>query len=96
MSQPQLAPRSPVIGIAAVWILSALIAVAVGIVAPLDQRVGWLCVGLGITLIAAFAVQIFSAPAQGFIGRMGASMLGALVVMGLVSAGFGLAALSGL
>ena len=88
--------RSPLIGIAAVWIVSALIAVAVGIVAPLDQRVGWLCVGLGITLIVAFAVQIFSAPAQGFIGRMGASMLGALVVMGLVSAGFGLAALSGL
>ncbi|WP_040166251.1 hypothetical protein [Microbacterium gorillae] len=96
MSAPQLAPRSPFPAIIAVWGLGAVIAVVVGIFAPVAVQAVWLCVGLGVCLIAAFAVQVLSGRAQGFIFRVSASVLGAFIVMGLVSAGFGLALLAAL
>jgi len=50
-------------------------------------------VGLGGCLVAAFAIQLWSGRSQGFTQRVAASVLGAMVVMGIISLGFGLAAL---
>lgn len=94
MSAPQLVPRSPRGGVIAVWALGAVLSIAIGIVAPVGARAVWLAVGLGACLVVAFGIQIAYARAQGFLVRVAASVLGALVVMGLVSAGFGLAALA--
>lgn len=90
---PELAPRRTFGGIVAVWVLAAVIAVLVGILATLDWRAAWLGVGLGGCLIAAFAVQLWSGRSQGFTERVAASVLGAALVMGVISLGFGLAAL---
>lgn len=90
---PELAPRRTFGGIVAVWVLAALIAIAVGIFSAPDWRAAWLGVGLGGCLIAAFAVQLWTGRAAGFTERVAAGVLGAALVMGVISLGFGLAAL---
>lgn len=94
-STPPLAPRSPYPGIIAVWVAALVIGIAVGIFVPRDMLAGSLCVGLGVCLVTAFGIQIWYGRAQGFIVRVSASVVGALVVLGVISAGFGLAALGG-
>ncbi|MEV7632019.1 hypothetical protein AB0N64_06385 [Microbacterium sp. NPDC089318] len=94
MSEPALAPRNAFHGVVAVWIASLVVAVTLGIVLPEDARVGWLLIAFGGIVLVSFAVQLAYGRAQGFIVRMAGSVVGALVVMGLVSAGFGLAALA--
>ena len=90
---PELAPRRTFGGVVAVWALAAIIAVLVGIFAAPEWRGAWLGVGLGGCLIAGFAIQLWSGRSQGFTERVAASILGAAVVMGVISLGFGLAAL---
>ncbi len=90
---PELAPRRTFGGIIAVWVLAAVIAVVIGILATPDWRGAWLGVGLGGCLIAGFAIQLWSGRSQGFTERVAASVLGAALVMGVISLGFGLAAL---
>jgi len=91
---PELAPRRTFGGIVAVWVIAALIGVAVGLFVGDAWRAPWLAVGLGGCLILAFAIQLWSGRSQGFTERVAASTLGALVVMGVISLGFGLAAIA--
>lgn len=91
MAVPELAPRRTLGGIIAVWVVAAVIGILVGLFATDDWRAQWLAVGMGGCLILAFAVQLWSGRSQGFTERVGASALGALVVMGVISLGFGLA-----
>lgn len=93
MVVPELAPRRTYGGIIAVWVVAAVIGVIVGLFAGDDWRAQWLAVGMGGCLILAFAVQLWSGRSQGFTERVAASGLGALVVMGVISLGFGLAAI---
>ena len=93
MAVPELAPRRTFGGIVAVWIAAAVAAVVIGVLATPDWRAAWLGVALGACLILAFAVQLWSGRSQGFTERVAASIFGAVVVMGVISLGFGLAAL---
>ncbi|MHC2998745.1 hypothetical protein [Microbacterium sp. HJ5] len=93
MAVPELAPRRTIGGIVAVWVVAAVVGVVVGLFAADEWRAQWLAVGLGGCLILAFAVQLWSGRSQGFTERVAASCLGALVVMGVISLGFGLAAI---
>jgi hypothetical protein len=80
-------------GIIAVWVVAALIGVAVGIFAAPEWRAQWLAVGLGGCLILSFAIQFWSGRSQGFTERVAAGTLGAMLVLGVISLGFGLAAI---
>jgi len=93
MTTPELAPRSMVGGVIAVWLAGGLLAIAIGLLVPVDWRAAWLTVGLGACVLLAFGVQLGTGRSKGFIDRVAASVLGALVVMGVISAGFGLAAI---
>ncbi|MBD8023379.1 hypothetical protein [Microbacterium gallinarum] len=93
MAVPELAPRRTIGGIIAVWAVAAVIGVLVGLFAGDAWRVQWLAVGLGGCLILAFIVQLWSGRSQGFTERVAASALGALAVLGVISLGFGLAAI---
>ena len=93
MVTPELAPRRTLGGIIAVWVAAVLIAVSIGIFVPAQARAGWLILGLGGCLLLSFAVQLGSGRANGFTERVAGSVLGAMVVMGLISAGFGLASI---
>jgi hypothetical protein len=50
-------------------------------------------VGFGGVVLLSFAVQLWYGRTQGFIFRVASSIAGALMLMGLISIGFGLAAL---
>ncbi|GAA3035947.1 hypothetical protein [Microbacterium dextranolyticum] len=95
MTIPGLAPRGGLGGIVAVWAAGGVIAVAIGLAAPTDWRAAWMAVGLAACILLAFVVQLVSGHADGFIRRVAASSLGAMVVMGLIGLGLGLATLFG-
>lgn len=92
MATPELAPRSALGGLIAVWVAAAVAAIAVGLFVGPEWRAAWLTIGLGGCIVLAFAVQLRVGRSQGFIHRAAASVLGAMIVMGVISLGFGLAA----
>jgi hypothetical protein len=89
----EIAPRRAVFGVVAVWAVAALIGVAIAVFVPLDWRAAWLLVGLGGCLALSFAVQLWYGRSQQFIERVAAGVLGSLVILGVISLGFGLAAI---
>ncbi|MEV8250471.1 hypothetical protein AB0O87_06060 [Microbacterium sp. NPDC076768] len=93
MTDPALAPRNAFVGVIVVWAAAFLATVAIGIFVPEEWRVPWLLVGFGGAVLLSFAVQLWYGRTQGFIFRVASSVTGALLLMGLVSIGFGLAAL---
>ena len=90
---PELAPRRTFGGVIAVWVVAALSSIAIGLFVPTEWRAAWLTVGLGGCLVLAFAIQLWFGRSQGFTERVAASALGALLVMGFISLGFGLSAI---
>lgn len=93
MSEPALAPRNPLVGVVVVWVVALIAAVAIAVFVPDEWRVAWLLVGFGASILLAFAVQLWYGQTKGFIFRTAASVTGALLLLGVVSAAFGLAAL---
>lgn len=93
MAEPALAPRSPLSGVVVVWGAALIAAVAIGIFVPEYARIQWLLVGFGGAVLLAFALQLWYGQTKGFIFRIAASAIGALLLLGVVSAGFALAAL---
>jgi len=93
VTAPELAPRRTFGGVIAVWVIAALMGVSLGIFVPEQWQAAWLTVGLGGCLVVAFAIQLWFGRSQGFTERVAASILGALLVMGVISLGFGLAAI---
>lgn len=93
MSEPALAPRNAFLGVAVVWAVALAAAVAVGIFATEDWRMPWLVVSFGVIVLLSFAVQLAYGQAQGFLMRVASTALGALLLMGVISVGFGLTAL---
>ncbi len=93
MVAPELAPRRTIGGIVAVWVVSVVIATAVGVFVGHEWRAVWLVAGLGLCLILSFGVQLWYGRSQGFTQRVAASTLGAMMVMGMISLGFGLASI---
>jgi hypothetical protein len=91
MPGPELAPRRTVGGVIGVWVAAALGGVAIGIFVAPELRAAWLIVALGVSVILSFLVQLSYGRSQQFVERVAASALGALVVLGVISAGFGLA-----
>jgi hypothetical protein len=93
MSTSGLAPRGTLGGVIAVWVVSAVLGIAIGLFAPAEWRTPWLALALAGCLILAFAIQLWHGHSQRFIQRVAASVLGSLLVLGLISAGFGLASI---
>ena len=93
MTQPALAPRNAFTGIVVVWAVALLGAVAIGIFVGEDWRMPWMLVGFGGAVLLSFAVQLGYGRTDGFILRVAGSVIGALLLMGVISVGFGLAAL---
>ena len=93
VTTPELAPRRTFGGVIAVWVIAALIGISIGLFVPADWRAAWLTVGLGGCLVISFAIQLWFGRSQGFTERVAASVLGALLVMGVISLGFGLSSI---
>jgi len=95
VTTPELAPRRTFGGVIAVWVVAALIGISIGLFVPEAQawRAAWLTVGLGGCLVLAFAIQLWFGRSQGLTERVAASVLGALLTMGVISLGFGLSSI---
>lgn len=93
MTEPALAPRNAFVGVVVVWAAAFVATVAIGIFVPEEWRAPWMLVGFGGVVLLSFAVQLWYGRTQGFIFRVASSIIGALLLMGLISVGFGLAAL---
>lgn len=93
MSEPALAPRNAFVGVVVVWAVAFLASIAVGIFVSEQWRVSWMLVAFGGVVLASFAVQLGYGRTDGFIFRVAGSVTGALLLMGMISVGFGLAAL---
>lgn len=90
---PDLAPRRTYGAVIATWVVAAVLAIAVGLFAPEQWRAAWMPVAMGVAFIAALSFNLATGRSQGFIARVAISVLGSLVVMGLIGAGLGLATL---
>lgn len=53
----------------------------------------WYMIGFGLCVLLSFATQLIRGETRGFILRVAAGSLGALLVMGVFSVGFGVASL---
>lgn len=93
MSEVELAPRNAWVGVFVVWGIALVASIVLGVVLDEEARGAWLLVVFGVVVLLAFAVQLWYARVEGFIARVAASVVGALLLMGLISTGFGLAAL---
>ncbi|PRB14519.1 hypothetical protein [Microbacterium sp. MYb62] len=93
MTDPALAPRNAFVGVLVVWVTAFLATIAIGIFVPEEWRVPWLLVAFGGVVLLSFAVQLWYGRTQGFIFRVASSVTGGLLLMGIISVGFGLAAL---
>ncbi|MFE6997489.1 hypothetical protein ACFVAE_16120 [Microbacterium sp. NPDC057659] len=93
MTEPALAPRNAYVGVYVVWGIALVTSIVLGIALPEDDRVPWMLVAFGVVVLLSFAVQLWFGRVEGFIVRVSASVIGALLIMGLISVGFGLAAL---
>lgn len=93
MSAPELAPRSSVTGIAAIWVAALLGGIAIAIFVPMEHQSEWFVLALAASLLVSFGVQLAYGRSVGFIRRVAASVLGALLALGIVSVAVGLAAI---
>ena len=86
MSTPELAPYSSVWGVVSVWIAALVAGIAIAIFVPVEWWVAWFILAFAAAVMASFSVQLAFGRPAGFIQRVGASALGALIVLGVVSA----------
>ncbi len=67
------------------WVFGALAALAVGIFVGPGDRFTWLAIAAGASLLVGFAANLWDGRSDGFIVRTAASVLGALIAMGVIS-----------
>ena len=92
MSESTAAPHNAFAGVIAAWVLALLAAIAIGIFVPEFDRAPWLVLGFAGVVLVSFVIQLAYGSVVGFIFRVAASAVGGLIVMGVISGGFGLAA----
>ncbi len=71
--------------VAPVWILTALAAVAIGVLSPREQFFTWISICLAAAVLLTFAVQLGTRTKQGFVDRVMASLGGAVLILAVAS-----------
>src|SRR5690606_34901739 len=72
-------------GLLLAWSVSFVIALVIAILSPIGQRWEWFAAGAGIAVLLAFVVQIIIGRVDGFILRTATSVLGCVLIVGIVS-----------
>jgi uncharacterized membrane protein YeaQ/YmgE (transglycosylase-associated protein family) len=71
--------------IAAVWVAAALCAVATGVFVEPRNDLSWLSLSLGGCVVGSLFVQIATREKRGFVSRLVASIMGAVVVLAIAA-----------
>ena len=69
-------------GIVSVWVLAGIGAALVTVVSTGDARFSWLMLALAACSLVTFMIQLATHRKVGFIDRVGASIVGAFVIIG--------------
>lgn len=93
MSEVAPRTRNAFVGVVVVWALALVSTVIIGVLVPIAERAPFLVLVFAGVILLSFVVQLAYGMVVGFIFRVAASILGAAVVMGVISLGFGLAAI---
>lgn len=75
-----------------VWVLAVVGAVAVALTPAREQFWSWIPVAFGLSILAAFAIQLSTRTPEGFVHRAAVSVLGSLVVFAVATGVLALAA----
>ncbi len=67
------------------WAVALVGAVVVGVLQPSDGLV-WLPIVLGVCTLTAFAIQLAGPTEPGIVGRLGAAVLGSVVILAAATA----------
>lgn len=82
-------------GIVSVWLLAGVAAVLVAVVSTGDLRFSWLLLALALCSLITFMIQLSTHRKVGFIDRVGASIVGAFVIIGATGVYLSIASLVG-
>ncbi|KQY96289.1 hypothetical protein B5M43_008215 [Microbacterium sp. MEC084] len=93
MTTPDMTPVRRYAGAAATWAFALVAAILVSVLVPLDARLPWVAITGGVCMIVAFAAQLIDGRSEGFIFRVGVSVIGALGILGFLALIFTLVAL---
>lgn len=86
MSEPERVPHRPLGSVVAVWIGTVVAGAAVVLLTPAAGQATWLAVTLAAAVVAGFVVQLRYGGAPRFLARMALTAIGALVLLGAISA----------
>lgn len=82
-------------GIVSVWLLAGVAAMLVAVVSTGDLRFSWLLLALALCSLITFMIQLSTHRKVGFIDRVGASIVGAFVIIGATGVYLSIASLVG-
>lgn len=88
MSDPVVSPRRSLMSMVGVWVVAGLAALVIGVWVPRAEQATWGVIAFGVCVVLGLGLQLTSAQHEGFVRRSAVSVVGALVVMGIVSAVF--------
>ena len=86
MSIDQPVIRRFPVSVLPVWLLVAVGAVLVVVLAPADQRLGWMPIVLVVGVLATFVIQLALDEKTGLVNRAIISLSGSVVILGAVTA----------
>lgn len=88
---PPVSPAAPqavryeLVSMVSIWLLSAVVAILVEVFAPDEVRGPWLFVAAGLCVLMAFIVQLVIGQQHRFVARVAGSIVGAVVIIGIVA-----------
>jgi hypothetical protein len=94
VNEPALSPRLRWISVVSIWALAVIGVIVSGLVWSAGETFFGLTVTLGVCTLAAFSAQLLTRQKVGFVDRMSTSVTGAVVILALGGAVYGLMSLA--
>jgi hypothetical protein len=84
---PEPLPKPVLYGsIGAVWAVSIVLALLIGLLSPHAGYGSWLSLALGVSVLLAFAAQLATQRKDGFVNRLAATLTGSFIILGVTGA----------
>lgn len=74
------------LSVVVVWVAAAVAAVVIGLVAAPEEYVAWVAMAAGGSVLATLGIQLAVQRSEGFVSRVTASLVGALIVLAVATA----------
>ncbi len=81
--QENLSPATRWSSIIAIWVVAVLCIVAIGVFSPVAEYDSWLALALAGCTVGSLCIQLGTQEKRGFVDRLSASVVGALILLGV-------------